>query len=274
MKFIIAFSLFLVQPLLLQAQYFDLRDGNNKYLAGEYDEAKRRYDKIIAESEKFDDKKEAVFNRGNALYRMKKLDEAETDYRKIAENASLAPELRADAFYNIGNGYFTRAKDAQGEQKEAWLKDAIKHYKQALKLNPNDLQAKQNLELAKAILKQEEEKKQGNDKNDKQDKDKNKNDKNQNKDDKQDDKNNQDQKNNKDKQDNQQNQNQQNQNNQENQNKPKDQKPDQPQGKQGNAQISQADAEKLLDALKQDEKQMLKKYLMKKSNQTKFDKDW
>ncbi|MFQ3597897.1 MAG: hypothetical protein SNJ55_12925 [Chloroherpetonaceae bacterium] len=274
MKFIVALSLFVLQPLLLSAQYFDLREGNNKYLAGEYDEAKRRYDKIIAEEEKFENKKEAVFNSGNALYRMNKLDEAESDYRKIADNATLSPALRADALYNIGNGYFTRAKDTQGEQKESLLKDAVKHYKESLKLNPNDFQAKQNLELAKALLKQEEEKKQGNDQNDKQDKDKNKNDKNQNKDDKQDDKNNQDQKNNKDKQDNQQNQNQQNQNNPDNQNKPKDQKPEEQQGKQGNAQISQADAEKLLDALKQDEKQMLKKYLMKKSNQTKFDKDW
>ncbi len=273
MKFIVALSLFVLQPLLLSAQYFDLRAGNNKYLAGEYDEAKRHYDKIITEEEKFENKKEAVFNSGNALYRMNKFDEAESDYRKIADNATLDPSLRADAFYNIGNSYFTRAKQAQGEQKESLLKNAIKHYKESLKLNPNDLQAKQNLELAKALLKQEEEKQQGNNQNDKQDKDKNKNDKNQNKDDKQDDKNNQDQKNNKNQQDNPQNQNQQNQNNQENQ-KPKDQKPEEQQGNQGNAQISKADAEKLLDALKQDEKQLLKKYLMKKSNQTKYDKDW
>ncbi len=272
MKFIVAISLFITSPLLLRAQYFDLRDGNNKYLAGDYDAAKQRYDKIIAESEKLNDKKEAIFNSGNALYRMKKFDDAENDYRKIAENDALDPTLRADAYYNIGNGYFTRAKNAQGEQKESLLKNAIKHYKESLKLNPNDFQAKQNLEFAKALLKQEEEKKQGNNQNDKQDKDKNE--KNQNKDNKQDDKNNQDQKNNKDKQDNQQNQNQQNQNNQENQNKPKDQKQNQEQGKQGEAQISKADAEKLLDALKQDEKQMLKKYLMKKSNQTKYEKDW
>lgn len=251
MKFIIALLLFTLQPLLLAAQYFDLREGNNKYLAGDYEEAKRRYDKIIAESEKFDDKKEAIFNSGNALYRMKKFDDAESNYRKIAENDALDPSLRADAFYNIGNSYFTRAKDVQGEEKESLLKDAIKQYKESLKLNPNDIQAKQNLELAKAILKQEEEKKQGNDKNDK----------NQNKDNHQDQKNHQD------------NQNQQNQNNQENQ-KPKDQKQNEQQGKQGKAQISKADAEKLLDALKQDEKNMLKKYLMKKSNQAKYDKDW
>ncbi|MFN3344560.1 MAG: hypothetical protein ACK412_02805 [Chloroherpetonaceae bacterium] len=274
MKIIFTLLLFILQPLLLNAQYFDLREGNNKYLAGDYDEAKRRYDKIIAESEKFEDKKEAIFNSGNALYRMNKFDDAEADYRKIAENNTLAPSLRADALYNIGNSYFTRAKDLQGEQKEAMLKNAIKHYKESLKLNPNDLQAKQNLELAKALLKQEEDKKQGNNKNDKpDDQDKNQNDKNQNQDDKQNDKNNQDQQNNKDKQENQQNQNQQNQNNQDNQNKPKDQQQEQ-QGKQGEAQVSKADAEKLLDALKQDEKQMLKKYLMKKSNQTKYDKDW
>ncbi len=273
MKIIFAISFFIFQPFLLYAQYFDLREGNNKYLAGDYDEAKRRYDKIITETDKLEDKKEAIFNSGNALYRMNKFDDAEADYRKIAENNTFDPTLRADAFYNIGNSYFTRAKALQGEQKANLLKDAIKHYKESLKLNPNDLQAKQNLELAKAILKQEEDKNQGNNKNDKQDQNKNKNDKNQNKDDKQNDKNNQDQKNNKDKQENQQNQNQQNQNNQDNQNKPKDQQQEQ-QGKQGEAQISKADAEKLLDALKQDEKQMLKKYLMKKSNQTKYDKDW
>lgn len=270
MKISFTLFLFILQPLLLNAQYFDLREGNSKYLAGDYDEAKRRYDKIITETDKLEDKKEAIFNSGNALYRMNKFDDAEADYRTIAENNTLDPTLRADAFYNIGNSYFTRAKNLQGQQKEDLLKNAIKHYKESLKLNPNDLQAKQNLELAKAVLKQEEEKKQGNDKNDKQDKDKNKNDKNQNQDDKQNDKNKQDQKNNKDKQDNQQNQNQQNQNNQDNQNKPEDQKQEQ----QGETQISKADAEKLLDALKQDEKQMLKKYLMKKSNQTKYDKDW
>jgi tetratricopeptide (TPR) repeat protein len=271
MKIIIAISLFIVQPLLLRAQYFELREGNNKYLAGDYDEAKRRYDKIIAEEERFENKKEAIFNSGNALYRMKKFDDAESDYRKIAENAILPPILRADAYYNIGNGYFTRAKDAQGEQKESLLKDAIKHYKESLKLNPNDLQAKQNLEFAKALLKQEEEQKQGNNQNNQQDKDNNKNQNNRNK---QDEKSNQDQKNNQNKQDNEQKQNQQNQNNQDNQNKPKDQKQNEEQGKQGDAQISKADAEKLLDALKQDEKQMLKKYLMKKANQTKYEKDW
>jgi|YNPBryulayer2012_1023412.scaffolds.fasta_scaffold01024_1 tetratricopeptide (TPR) repeat protein len=271
MKIIIAISLFIVQPLLLRAQYFELREGNNKYLAGDYDEAKRRYDKIIAEEERFENKKEAIFNSGNALYRMKKFDDAESDYRKIAENATLPPILRADAYYNIGNGYFTRAKDAQGEQKESLLKDAIKHYKESLKLNPNDLQAKQNLEFAKALLKQEEEQKQGNNQNNQQDKDNNKNQNNRNK---QDEKSNQDQKNNQNKQDNEQKQNQQNQNNQDNQNKPKDQKQNEEQGKQGDAQISKADAEKLLDALKQDEKQMLKKYLMKKANQTKYEKDW
>ncbi|MCS6987997.1 MAG: hypothetical protein NZM06_00580 [Chloroherpetonaceae bacterium] len=259
-------SLWLFVAPNLRAQYFDLRDGNQKYLAGEYDEAKRRYDKIIAEEDKFENKKEAIFNSGNALYRMKKFDEAESDYRKIAENASLDPTLRSGAYYNIGNGYFSRAKTAPPDQKESLLKDAIKNYKESLKLNPNDLQAKQNLELAKAILKQmEEQKPKGNNQQDKQDRqeqnDKNKQDQRQN---------NQDPKGDTNKP--QQNQNDQNQNRQDGQNKPPDPKPNDV--GQGEAQISRADAEKLLDALKQDEKQMLKKYLMKKANQTKYEKDW
>ncbi len=263
MKCLIALSLLIVQPLLLQAQYFELREGNNRYLAGDYAEAKRQYDKIIAKEETLERKKEAIFNSGNALYRMKKFDDAESDYRMIAENTSLNPVLRADAYYNIGNSYFSRAKDAQGESKSALLKDAIKHYKQSLKLNPNDLQAKQNLEFARALLKQEEEKKQGNRQEDKQDKDHPQHNRNQQ------DKNQQDQKNHKDPE---QNQNQPNQ--QDNQDKPKDQKPEPTSGTEGTAHISKADAEKLLDALKQDEKQMLKKYLMKKSSPTKYEKDW
>lgn len=272
MKLIIILFTVATLPSLLKAQYFDLREGNNKYLAGDYEGAKRQYDKIITSEEKFENKKEAIFNSGNALYRLKKFDDAETDYRKIAENTSLSPSLRAHAFYNIGNSYFMRAKDAQADRKESLLKDAIKHYKESLKLDPNDLQAKQNLELAKALLKQEEDRKQGQRPNNQQDQSQNNNNNTSSQEHQQNDKNQQDQKNNNDQQDNKQNK--QNQNPQDKQHNPNQQQSDEQQGKHDSTPISKADAEKLLDALKQDEKEMLKKYLMRKSNQTKYDKDW
>lgn len=272
-------------PALL-GQYFDLRDGNEKYAAGEYENAKQRYDKIIADEEKFENKKEAIFNSGNALYRQKKYDDAESDYRKIAENQVLDPSLRASAYYNIGNGYFNKFKEANPNEKESLLKEAVKNYKESLKLNPNDRDAKRNFEFANAALKQiEEQKKQGG--NDKQENDKEENEKNK-KDEKKDkqqddkgkqekDKQNQDKqekgKQNQDKQDQQQ-ENQNNQNSAQNKSGEEKKSQEGKEGQSGQAQISKADAEKLLDALKQDEKQMLKKYLMKKSNQIKYDKDW
>ena len=78
--------------------------------------------------------------------------------------------LKANSLYNKGNAHFWKKDYAQ----------SVDAYKNALRINPNDADAKQNLALAQRFLKkqQEQEKKQQEQQqNDKNKDDKNKNDK-------------------------------------------------------------------------------------------------
>jgi len=181
----------------------------------------------------------ANFNLGDAYFKQQQYDEAIKAYEK-ALSESKTNEQKAHVYHNIGN---TLLKDKKIEQ-------SIGAYKQALKLNPDDQDTKYNLSYA---LSQMNNQKNNKDQN-KNNKDKDKNNKNQqNKD--QDKNNKQDQ----NKNQNQQNQNKQNQNQQQNQQENK---------------ISKADAERILDALKNNE-QALQKQLRKHTGKViKTDKDW
>jgi hypothetical protein len=58
--------------------------------------------------------------------------------------------MDSKAYYNIGNSFFKQDK----------LQESIEAYKKALDINPNDRDAKYNLELARAKLKESSEKQQ------------------------------------------------------------------------------------------------------------------
>ena len=86
------------------------------------------------------------------------------------------PELRSKAFYNLGNLAYNQQQYAQ----------SIEMYKNALRENPEDNQARENLRLAQ-LKKQEQEQTKDKNKNDKKDKKEDKKDKNQDKEDKKED---------------------------------------------------------------------------------------
>ena len=89
---------------------------------------------------------EPAYNSGNALYRQELYDEARSRYDNSLETAR--PELSQNVAFNTGNSLF---------QFEAF-EDAVEAYKQALRLDPNDEDAKHNLELAlKRIEEREQE---------------------------------------------------------------------------------------------------------------------
>ena len=83
-----------------------------------------------------------------SLYKKEKYQDA----LKALEKALLSPDaaLQENAFYNTGNTLFKLEKYAE----------AVEAYKKALGLNPNALDAKQNLELARLKMKNEEQQKQ------------------------------------------------------------------------------------------------------------------
>ncbi len=258
-------ALWLMACTTATAQHFlDLRQGNDAYNRGNYGEAKKKYEKVMTGAETFEEKKEAVFNTGNALYKEKQFDDAMKQYESVAKNESLDKSLRADAFYNIANSIFKKAKAGTPEQRPDALREALAHYKQALALNPKDADAKHNYEFARAMLRELEQKQQ-------QKKDQNKND--QKNDDK---KNDQDKPNDEknDKRDDQkQQQDQQKQDQQEQQSDPSKEEPKP--AKPEKTSFSRAEAERILNALKEKEKDMLKKYQVKKTlGKAKPEKDW
>ena len=71
------------------------------------------------------------------------------------------PRSKAAVLYDAGNAYYRQGK----------LDQAMEKYKQALRLNPADVDAKHNLELSKKLDKQqkEQQKKNGKPKDDKSD---------------------------------------------------------------------------------------------------------
>jgi len=191
------------------------------------------------------------FNLGDAYYKQKKYDEAMKAYQ-TALSKTKDKELKGKAFYNIGNSLLDDNK----------LKESIEAYKNSLKMNPKDEEAKYNLSYALKKLQQEENQKKQDQKDDKQkdkqnkDQDKNKKDDKQNKDDKNKDKN--------DKQD--------QQNKDQNDKKDQDKQKQQPQNQK--QKISKEQAEQILNALKDNEKNMQKKLRKKVGEHVKVEKDW
>ncbi|NCS80890.1 MAG: hypothetical protein COW85_03525 [Ignavibacteria bacterium CG22_combo_CG10-13_8_21_14_all_37_15] len=187
------------------------------------------------------------FNLGDSYYKQKKYDEAMKAYQSVLSKTK-DKELKGKAFYNIGNSLLENDK----------LKESIEAYKNSLKMNPKDDEAKYNLSYALKKLRQEENQKKQDKKDDKQkdkqNKDQKKKDDKQNKDDKNKDKN--------DKQD------QQNKNQDDKKDKGKQQQ--QPQKQK----ISKDQAEQILNALKENEKNMQKKLRKKVGENVKVEKDW
>ena len=185
----------------------------------------------------------ANFNLGDAYFKQKKFNEAIKSYqRALAE--SKTNEQKAQVYHNIGNSLL---KDKKIDQ-------SIAAYTQALKLNPDDQGTKYNLSYA---LSQKNDQKKNKNKN-KNNKDKNKNNKN---------------KNNKDQQNKDQNKKDRNKQNKNDQNKQNQQNKKQQQQPQKN-QISKADAERILNALKNNEQGLQKKLRKKTGKVVKTAKDW
>jgi Ca-activated chloride channel family protein len=122
----------------------DVERGNRHYRAGRYAEAVREYEKVVKAG------KAAPFvhyNLGTALLRLGRHREAQT-HLQLATRETDA-ELKQRAHYNLGNRYLEEArKGDSGQQATELLDAAVEAYKHALRLNPRDMDAKWNLELA------------------------------------------------------------------------------------------------------------------------------
>jgi Ca-activated chloride channel family protein len=122
--------------------------GLKQYQAGHYESALREYRNALRDKK---DDPRLHFNAGTAAYQAQ-------NYEKAAEylnSALITPdlELQQRAYYNRGNALY-RLGEATSEPQEKiqqW-EDAVSSYESALKLNPNDADAKFNQELVKEKL--------------------------------------------------------------------------------------------------------------------------
>lgn len=186
------------------------------------------------------------FNLAGAEYKQMRFEEAERKFGELAEKFE-TPQEQARALHNIGNSQLMQQR----------IDESIESYKKALRLNPNDLDTKYNLAYAQMLKNQQQQ--QQNQQNQDQQNQQN-----------QDQQNNQNQQN-QDQQQTQDQQNQQNQNQQQNQDQQQNQQ-QQPQTK-----ISRQDAEQLLQALQNDERDIqekVKKEKAAKARKIRSEKEW
>ena len=154
----------------------DVRRGNRQFKDGNYKEAVVDYQKaLLRDSTSF----AASYNLANTLYRMENYSEAKAVLDTVAK-AAPSSGYTSDYHYNTGNT-------------SVFLKDwqaAVDSYREALLLNPGDLDAKENYIYARKMLEnqqnqqnqqdqQDQQDQQGQDGEQDQDKDRNQKDENQ-----------------------------------------------------------------------------------------------
>ncbi|HEY8484615.1 MAG TPA: tetratricopeptide repeat protein [Longimicrobiales bacterium] len=133
----------------------DVERGNRLYREGRYAEAVEAYRAALASGRA---SPELHYNLGTALLQLGRYAEAERHLREAVRAAD--PELRHRAYYNLGNRYLLEARDGKPDEeaRTRLLDEAVDAYKEALRLRPGDQDAKWNLELA---LRDREEQPQG-----------------------------------------------------------------------------------------------------------------
>lgn len=235
-----------------------IRQGNSYYDEGQYKKAEIEYMKS-AQSPKTAQK--GIYNLGDALYMQNNYMQATAAFDSL-RTFKLDDETRAKTYYNLGNSLLKVAIDSSQMAGQV-LPQSIEAYKNSLRLNPQDADARYNLAYAQKMLQQNQQQQDQQNK-DQQNKDQ------QNKDQQKQDQQKQDQKQNQDQQ--QQNQDQQKDDQRADQNQ------QQQQQQQGQPQqISKEDAERILEALKNDEKQTLEKLKeaqIQRTRVVKSEKDW
>lgn len=221
------------------------KKGIKAYNNKQYDESVKQFTEALIQRP---DSPQLQFNRGTALSLSGKKDEALSELHTAAGGFP-AKDLSAAALFNAGNTLFT-ASDYQG---------ALEEFKKAVKLDQTSRDIRYNLDLTARKLNREEQKKkeqQGGKQNENQDK-------------------NQDQQNQQNKDSKDKNNNQSNEQKNKNENRQKDQPQNQEEQKSDQQKsdyqpMTREEAERLLNAMNDEEKKTLSlrnKQLMKPTGQ-------
>ena len=247
MIFFLILNILFAISAFAQSGHKQVTEGNKLYAEEKYDEANNKYrDALIYSPES----PIINFNIGDVQYKKRNFEEAVKSYEKSTFSDEI--KVQSGSYYNIGNTLYKMGK----------LPESILAYKKALELNPEDKDAKYNLEYVRAKLKDKSEKQPQENQQQKQ----------QQEEQQQQDQPNQDKDQNSEEQEKEQQERQeQQQSNQENQQDSEEQQQEQAAEPK---EISKEDAERLLDALKNEEKDLLKEQKPRRRGRPFRGKDW
>lgn len=135
------FTLIALAPIqtLSAADRSKIKDGIESFQSEQWDASLNKFQDALV-----DDPTNPLlhFNVGDALYKKKNYEEALKSFEKSLNTKDIS--LQQQAYYNIGNNYYQMNK----------YQEAIDYYKKALELDPKDVDAKYNLELVRAKIKE------------------------------------------------------------------------------------------------------------------------
>ena len=113
---------------------FSQDQGLEHYSNQKFDDAKKYYEALILGNGSIP---EAHFGKGAASYQLGDFDSARDSFDKSLKSSD--KQVKSKAYYNLGNTFYKNNKK----------EEAIKYYRKALELNPNDKEAKFNYEFLK-----------------------------------------------------------------------------------------------------------------------------
>lgn len=245
-KFTIYILLFISVGVAAQQERAMARKGNRFYADSAFTESEVAYIKALDVNPNL---REAQFNLANAAIRQQKFDEA-LEQLEVLANTTEDKLERAEIYHNKGNTYLSKYQMSLQDQEKAKsageeLDKSIDAFKQALRNNPSDDETRYNLAVAQKL------KEEGPPQQDQQQQEQE-----------------QDQDKDKDQEQKDQEQQQQDQDQQDQEQKEQQQQPEE---------ISKENAEKILNAMMQEEKELQEEQKEKqkaKARSRSVEKDW
>lgn len=137
--------------------------GNKDYKNDNYLRAVSNYDKAIEFG--IDQDGIAHHNKADALYRSEKYQEAIEEYENAINEMEKSgrDEHKEQTYYNLGNAHYRNGQKYLESDVDKTIEEweaAIKAYEEALAINPDDTEARENLEFVKKKLEELKKKKE------------------------------------------------------------------------------------------------------------------
>ena len=128
----------------------EINAANQLLRDGKVDEALAAFRRIVPGDQKRD---ELSYNTAVAEYRKGNIEAAEKRFREVAGTS--APAISSNSRYNLGNCQYAKALHVAEQDRPAaieHLRDAVSHYRGALRGNSNNVDARANIELASELI--------------------------------------------------------------------------------------------------------------------------